>query len=183
MTLDPLKRVASRACPAYRQVLSWGIEALHRAIDGLACATAVHMCSCYGIQANLDWRQTLGASGTSTRRPSHSRRRFRLPRLHPIPSAIRSGTLEVGGAPQPLYAPLGHVARSANTCFCPGHSARRSEFHTAHKSVGSSCPPDRIGRASAGAFHQATRLGADYFTLRPHWRRYNLSKVSPGASS
>jgi hypothetical protein len=35
VTLDPLKRVASRACSSYRQVLSWGIEALHRAIiDG-----------------------------------------------------------------------------------------------------------------------------------------------------
>jgi len=38
----------------------WGIEALHRAIDGLACRTAVHICYGYGIQANIDWKQTLG---------------------------------------------------------------------------------------------------------------------------
>ena len=42
-------------------VASWGIEALHRAIDGLTCTTAVHICYGYGIQANLDWKQTLGS--------------------------------------------------------------------------------------------------------------------------
>ena len=38
----------------------WGIAALHRAVEGLACRTAVHICYGYGIQANLDWKQTLG---------------------------------------------------------------------------------------------------------------------------
>ena len=42
-------------------VAGWGIEALHRAIDGLTCTTAVHICYGYGIQANLDWKQTLGS--------------------------------------------------------------------------------------------------------------------------
>ncbi len=41
-------------------VQEWGIEALHRAIDGLTCKSAVHICYGYGIQANLDWKQTLG---------------------------------------------------------------------------------------------------------------------------
>jgi len=41
-------------------VAAWGIEALHRAIEGLACTTAVHICYGYGIQANIDWKQTLG---------------------------------------------------------------------------------------------------------------------------
>jgi len=41
-------------------VAGWGIEALHRAIDGLACTTAVHICYGYGIKANIDWKQTLG---------------------------------------------------------------------------------------------------------------------------
>lgn len=38
----------------------WGIDALHRAIDGLACRTAVHICYGYGIQANIEWKRTLG---------------------------------------------------------------------------------------------------------------------------
>jgi 5-methyltetrahydropteroyltriglutamate--homocysteine methyltransferase len=41
-------------------VAAWGIEALHRAIEGLSCTTAVHICYGYGIQANIDWKQTLG---------------------------------------------------------------------------------------------------------------------------
>ena len=39
----------------------WGIEALHRAIDGVGCKTAVHICYGYGIPANIDWKATLGA--------------------------------------------------------------------------------------------------------------------------
>src|SRR5215831_10038849 len=42
-------------------VEGWGIEALHRAIDGLRCTTAVHICYGYGIQANIDWKATLGS--------------------------------------------------------------------------------------------------------------------------
>jgi 5-methyltetrahydropteroyltriglutamate--homocysteine methyltransferase len=43
------------------EVRDWGIEALHRAIDGLRCQTAVHICYGYGIEANIRWKQTLGA--------------------------------------------------------------------------------------------------------------------------
>ena len=39
---------------------SWGIEALHRAIDGVAAKTAVHICYGYGIAANIEWKATLG---------------------------------------------------------------------------------------------------------------------------
>jgi 5-methyltetrahydropteroyltriglutamate--homocysteine methyltransferase len=41
-------------------VTKWGIEALHRSIDGLRCKTAVHICYGYGIQANIDWKNSLG---------------------------------------------------------------------------------------------------------------------------
>ena len=42
------------------EVKVWGIDALHRAIDGLKCTTAVHICYGYGIQANIDWKKSLG---------------------------------------------------------------------------------------------------------------------------
>jgi 5-methyltetrahydropteroyltriglutamate--homocysteine methyltransferase len=42
------------------EVPGWGIDALHRAIDGLTCTTAVHICYGYGIKANIDWKNTLG---------------------------------------------------------------------------------------------------------------------------
>ena len=38
----------------------WGVQALERAAQGLVCTTAVHICYGYGIQANIDWKQTLG---------------------------------------------------------------------------------------------------------------------------
>jgi 5-methyltetrahydropteroyltriglutamate--homocysteine methyltransferase len=43
-----------------KEAADWGIEALHRAIDGLSCTTAVHICYGYGIKANLDWKNSLG---------------------------------------------------------------------------------------------------------------------------
>jgi len=42
------------------EVTTWGIEALERAIDGLSCTTAVHICYGYGIKANIDWKNSLG---------------------------------------------------------------------------------------------------------------------------
>jgi 5-methyltetrahydropteroyltriglutamate--homocysteine methyltransferase len=42
-------------------VKTWGLEALHTAIDGVPCTTAVHICYGYGIQANIDWKKTLGS--------------------------------------------------------------------------------------------------------------------------
>ena len=41
-------------------VKEWGIAALHRAIEGLSCKTAVHICYGYGIEENLKWKETLG---------------------------------------------------------------------------------------------------------------------------
>jgi 5-methyltetrahydropteroyltriglutamate--homocysteine methyltransferase len=38
----------------------WGVAALERAKDGLACKTAVHICYGYGIDANNRWKDTLG---------------------------------------------------------------------------------------------------------------------------
>ena len=39
---------------------TWGVQALERAAAGLRCRTAVHICYGYGIQANIDWKKTLG---------------------------------------------------------------------------------------------------------------------------
>ena len=43
------------------EVKDWGIAALHRAIEGLPCVTAVHICYGYGIAANLEWKASLGS--------------------------------------------------------------------------------------------------------------------------
>jgi len=43
------------------EVKDWGIAALERAAQGLACKTAVHICYGYGIEANIRWKGTLGS--------------------------------------------------------------------------------------------------------------------------
>ena len=40
---------------------AWGVQAIERAVRGLTCKTAVHICYGYGIKANIDWKATLGA--------------------------------------------------------------------------------------------------------------------------
>ncbi len=43
-----------------KDVADWGVKALERAAQGLSCKTVVHICYGYGIQANTDWKSTLG---------------------------------------------------------------------------------------------------------------------------
>jgi 5-methyltetrahydropteroyltriglutamate--homocysteine methyltransferase len=52
-----------------QEAADWGVRALERAAQGLheagaasgrPCTTAVHICYGYGIQANIDWKKTLG---------------------------------------------------------------------------------------------------------------------------
>ena len=42
------------------EAADWGVQALERAAQGLTCTTAVHICYGYGIQANIDWKNSLG---------------------------------------------------------------------------------------------------------------------------
>jgi 5-methyltetrahydropteroyltriglutamate--homocysteine methyltransferase len=45
----------------FDEVNDWGIAALEKAIEGLKCETAVHICYGYGIKANTEWKKTLGS--------------------------------------------------------------------------------------------------------------------------
>lgn len=44
-----------------QDVKDWGIDTLHRAMEGLSCKTAVHICYGYGIEENIKWKETLGS--------------------------------------------------------------------------------------------------------------------------
>lgn len=44
------------------EVRDWGLPALERAMQGLTATTAVHICYGYGIEANIQWKSTLGNS-------------------------------------------------------------------------------------------------------------------------
>lgn len=45
----------------FEEVNDWGMATLERAIEGLHCETAIHICYGYGIKANNDWKKTLGS--------------------------------------------------------------------------------------------------------------------------
>lgn len=45
----------------FDEVNDWGVATLEKAMEGLQCETAVHICYGYGIKANTDWKQTLGS--------------------------------------------------------------------------------------------------------------------------
>lgn len=45
----------------FDEVNDWGVATLERALEGLKCETAVHICYGYGIKANTDWKKSLGA--------------------------------------------------------------------------------------------------------------------------
>jgi len=46
------------------EVGDWGVPALDRAVQGVPCTTAVHVCYGYGIKPNIEWKQTLGEQWT-----------------------------------------------------------------------------------------------------------------------
>ena len=73
------------------EVKEWGIEALHRAIEGLRCTTAVHICYGYGIKANIDWKATLGGEWRQYEEIfpalAGSRHRPGVARMHQLPRA------------------------------------------------------------------------------------------------
>ncbi|KUJ60048.1 5-methyltetrahydropteroyltriglutamate--homocysteine methyltransferase [Flavobacteriaceae bacterium CRH] len=45
----------------FDEVNDWGMAVLEKAIEGLKCETAIHICYGYGIKANNDWKKTLGS--------------------------------------------------------------------------------------------------------------------------
>ena len=46
----------------FDEVEEWGIDALDAAVGGLPVLKAVHVCYGYGIQANVDWKRSLGSA-------------------------------------------------------------------------------------------------------------------------
>lgn len=74
------------------EVSGWGIEALEKAIAGVAATTAVHICYGYGVKANIDWKQGLG--------PEWRQYEVTFPVL--AGSSIDQVSLEIAGSHVPL---------------------------------------------------------------------------------
>ena len=79
------------------QAAAWGIEALHRAIDGVGAKSAVHICYGYGIKANIDWKATLGAEWRQYEKffPALARSKIDQVSIECIHSHVPMSTLEL----------------------------------------------------------------------------------------
>ena len=140
-------------------VTDWGIAALDRAAEGLACTTAVHICYGYGIKANIDWKATLGArvaavrgdlpgAGGEPHRPGLARMP-QLARCRSSCSALLAGKDVLVGAidvatdtsrrPEEVAATIGEaIALRAAGAALPVHQLRH----------GADAPRRRAGRSS-----------------------------------
>lgn len=45
----------------FEEVRDWGVKTLERAAEGLDCTRAVHICYGYGVEANIEWKKSLGS--------------------------------------------------------------------------------------------------------------------------
>jgi len=74
----------------FDEVNDWGVATLERALEGLKCETAVHICYGYGIKTNTDWKN-FGFSVVSIRRDlpeiAKIEDRYRIFRVSKFPCA------------------------------------------------------------------------------------------------
>jgi 5-methyltetrahydropteroyltriglutamate--homocysteine methyltransferase len=79
------------------EAAGWGIEALHRAIDGVPCTSAVHICYGYGIAANIEWKATLGSEWRQYEKffPALAKSRIDQVSVECINSRVPIGLLEL----------------------------------------------------------------------------------------
>jgi len=77
--------------------VGWGIEALHRAIEGVTAKSAVHICYGYGIPANIEWKATLGGEWRQYEKffPALARSRIDQVSLECINSHVPMSVLKV----------------------------------------------------------------------------------------
>ncbi len=73
------------------ETVDWGVPALEKAAEGLKCATAVHICYGYGIEANIKWKETLGENWRQYENTFPALDRSRIDR------AVRRATVELLG--------------------------------------------------------------------------------------
>ena len=121
-----------------KEVATWGIEALHRAIAGLKCTTAVHICYGYGIKANIDWKATLGGEWRQYEEI--------FPAL--AASQLTEVSVECIHSKVPLASACrcsrARTSRSASSTWRATRSRRRRTSPPPSKPCSSTCPKERI---------------------------------------
>ena len=140
------------------EVPGWGIEALHRAIDGLTCTTAVHICYGYGIKANIEWKNALGAEWTQYEK---------------IFPALAKSRIKAGLARSHQFARAAETAVAARRQGPAGRSHRRR--HRRDRNAGA-------GRAASSAmFCSSCRRSASSPAPIAAWRRCGATSPRPSS--
>src|ERR1700691_4376224 len=142
----------------------WGIEALHRAIDGVGCMSAVHICYGYGIPANIEWKATLGAEWRQYEKffPALARSRIDQVSLECINSQVPMSVLKLLGNKD---VQLGVIDVATDKIETPEEIAavigKAAEFIPAHKIIpGTNCGMAPMRREIAALKLEALGRGA-----------------------
>ena len=109
----------------FDEVRDWGMAALERAAQGLACTTAVHICYGYGIKANIDWKKTLGVRVAAVRADVSAARASRGSTRCRSSARTRTCRIELIG----LLARQGRAGRRDRRGQRPGRDARGRRRH------------------------------------------------------
>ena len=142
-----------------KEVTTWGVEALHRAIAGLKCATAVHICYGYGIKANIDWKATLGGEWRQYEEI--------------FPALAASRLTEVSVECIHSKVPLASVVAAQGQ----GRSDRRHRRGERHDRNAGGCRRDHRGRAQARAARSASSPAPI-----AAWRRCGATSRQPSST-
>ena len=142
----------------------WGIAALHRAVEGVAAASAVHICYGYGIPANIEWKATLGAEWRQYEKffPALARSRIDQVSLECINSRVPMSVLGLLGGKDVL---IGVIDVATDRIETPEEVAaviaKAAEFVPAQKIIaGTNCGMAPMRREIAAMKLEALARGA-----------------------
>jgi 5-methyltetrahydropteroyltriglutamate--homocysteine methyltransferase len=142
----------------------WGIEGLHRALDGVSCTSAVHICYGYGIPANIEWKAALGTEWRQYERffPALAKSRIDQVSLECINSRVPMSVLKLLAGKD---VQLGVIDVAADKIETPEEIARvivnAAEFVPAQKIIASTnCGMAPMRREIAALKLEALARGA-----------------------
>jgi 5-methyltetrahydropteroyltriglutamate--homocysteine methyltransferase len=142
----------------------WGIAALHRAVEGVAATSAVHICYGYGIPANIEWKATLGAEWRQYEKffPALARSRIDQVSLECINSRVPMSVLGLLGGKDVL---IGVIDVATDRIETPEEVAaviaKAAEFVPAQKIIaGTNCGMAPMRREIAAMKLEALARGA-----------------------
>ncbi len=142
----------------------WGIAALHRAVEGVAATSAVHICYGYGIPANIEWKATLGAEWRQYEKffPALARSRIDQVSLECINSRVPMSVLGLLGGKDVL---IGVIDVTTDRIETPEEVAaviaKAAEFVPAQKIIaGTNCGMAPMRREIAAMKLEALARGA-----------------------